>query len=73
VNFSGLVVPVSSLSGGARLFGLGFPAAWYQQVSSGAFTKGLGFEAVWLNLIMLAVFAVVFLIAAQLLLRKQEY
>jgi ribosome-dependent ATPase len=73
VNFSGLVVPVSSLSGGARLFGLGFPAAWYQQVSSGTFTKGLGFEALWLNLVMLAVFAVVFLIAAQLLLRKQEY
>jgi ribosome-dependent ATPase len=73
VNFSGLIVPVSSLSGGARLFGLGFPAAWYQQVSSGAFTKGLGFDALWFNLVMLAVFAAVFLIAAQLLLRKQEY
>ncbi len=73
VNFSGLIVPVSSLSGGARLFGLGFPAAWYQQVSSGAFTKGLGFEALWVNLVMLAVFGVVFLMAAHLLLRKQEY
>ena len=73
VNFSGLVVPVSSLSGTARLFGLGFPAGWYQQVSSGTFTKGLGFEELWVNLVMLAVFAVVFLIAAQLLLRKQEY
>jgi ribosome-dependent ATPase len=73
VNFSGLVVPVSSLSGGARLFGLGFPAAWYQQVSSGAFTKGLGFAELWFNLVMLALFAVVFLVIAQLLLRKQEY
>jgi ribosome-dependent ATPase len=30
VNFSGLLVPVSSLSGGGRLLGLGFPPAWYQ-------------------------------------------
>jgi ribosome-dependent ATPase len=73
VNFSGLVVPVSSLSGSARLIGLSFPAGWYQQVSSGTFTKGLGFEELWVNLVMLAVFAVVFLMAAQLLLRKQEY
>jgi len=73
VNFSGLIVPVSSLAGGARLLGLGFPAAWYQQVSSGTFAKGLGFEALGLNLFMLAAFAVVFLIVAQLLLRKQEY
>jgi ribosome-dependent ATPase len=72
INFSGLLVPVSSLSGGARLFGLGFPASWYQQVSSGVFAKGLGFGTLWLNVVMLALFAVVFLIAAQLLLRKQE-
>src|SRR5262249_27218118 len=35
VNFSGLLVPVSSLSGGGRLFGLGFPPAWYQPISVG--------------------------------------
>ena len=73
VNFSGLVVPVSSLSGAARVFGLGFPASWYQQLISGAFTKGLGFGALWLNLVMLAVFGMVYLIVSQLLLRKQEY
>jgi ribosome-dependent ATPase len=72
VNFSGLLVPVSSLSGGARLFGLGFPPAWFQPVSSGAFTKGLGFGTLWFNLFMLALFAVGFQIASQLLLRKQE-
>lgn len=72
VHFSGLLVPVSSLSGGARLFGLGFPPAWFQPVSSGAFTKGLDFGTLWLNLVVLALFAVGFLIASQLLLRKQE-
>jgi ribosome-dependent ATPase len=72
VNFSGLLVPVSSLSGGGRLLGLGFPPAWYQPVSVGAFTKALGFEQLWPNVLMLAVFFVIYLVAAQLILRKQE-
>jgi len=70
-NFSGLLVPVSSLSGGGRLLGLSFPSAWYQPVSVGVFTKGLGFDDLWHNLIMLAGFFVVYLVAAELFLRKQ--
>ncbi|THH36900.1 ABC transporter ATP-binding protein/permease [Aliishimia ponticola] len=72
VNFSGLLVPVSSLSGGARLFGLAFPASWYQQISIGTFTKGLGFDELWQNHIALAVFAVLFVAIAIALLKKQE-
>jgi ribosome-dependent ATPase len=71
-NFSGLLVPVSSLTGGGRLLGLGFPSSWYQPVSVGTFTKGLGFDDLWLNLLILAVFFVVYLLAAKLILRKQE-
>ncbi|MEZ2127159.1 MULTISPECIES: ribosome-associated ATPase/putative transporter RbbA [unclassified Sinorhizobium] len=72
VNFSGLLVPVSSLSGGARLIGLGFPPAWYQPISVGAFTKGLGFAELYGNLLVLAGFAVLFMIVSQLIVRKQE-
>jgi ribosome-dependent ATPase len=72
VNFSGLLVPVSSLSGGGRVLGLAFPSAWYQPISVGAFTKGLGFDGLWLNLMMLAVFFVLYIVAAKLVLRKQE-
>ncbi|MBN9471379.1 MAG: ribosome-associated ATPase/putative transporter RbbA [Bosea sp.] len=72
VNFSGLLVPVASLSGGARLIGLGFPTAWYQPISVGTFTKGLGFDDLSFNLVMLAGFSLLFLALAQLLLRKQE-
>ncbi len=72
VNFSGLIVPVSSLSGGGRLFGLAFPAAWYQPVSVGGFTKGLGWSDLWVNVVVLGLFALVYLVAAQFLLRKQE-
>ena len=71
-NFSGLLVPVSSLSGGGRLLGLGFPSAWYQPISVGAFTKGLGFEDLWPNLLCSRAFSSLYLVAAQLILRKQE-
>ena len=72
VNFSGLLVPVSSLSGGARFLGLTFPAAWYQPISVGAFTKALGLSDLWFNLIILAAFVFFYLIAAQIMLQKQE-
>lgn len=72
VNFSGLLTPVSSLSGGARWLGLAFPAAWFQQISVGAFTKGLGFAELWRNHAALASFAVLFMAAAVLALKKQE-
>jgi ribosome-dependent ATPase len=71
-NFSGVLVPVSSLGGLARVAGLSFPPAWYQVLSIGAFTKGLGFEDLRLNLAVLAAFFVAYLVAAVLILQKQE-
>jgi ribosome-dependent ATPase len=72
VNFSGLLVPVSSLTGGGRVIGLMFPAAWFQPISVGTFTKGLGYSALWFNALVLALFAVGYLVAAQMVLQKQE-
>ena len=72
VNFSGLLVPVSSLSGQGRFIGLTFPAAWYQPISVGTFTKALGFSDLWFNILVLAVFGLLYLIAAQIFLQKQE-
>ena len=72
VNFSGLLVPVSSLSGGARAIGLAFPSAWYQPITSGTFSKGLGFDALGLDILALAGFAVVYLAASAFALSKQE-
>jgi ribosome-dependent ATPase len=71
-NFSGVLVPVSSLGGVARVAGLSFPPAWYQVLSIGAFTKGLGFEDLRHNLAVLGAFFVAYLLAAVLILQKQE-
>ncbi|ENN85259.1 HlyD family secretion protein [Rhizobium freirei PRF 81] len=71
VNFSGLLVPVSSLSGSGRLMGLAFPAAWYQPVSVGIFAKGLGLSALWPDFVALVMFGIAFITAAVVVLRKQ--
>jgi ribosome-dependent ATPase len=72
VNFSGLLVPFSSLSGAALWIGLGFPSGWFTQISLGTFTKSLGFVDLWPDLLMLLIFAFGFVAAATLILRKQE-
>ncbi|GBQ12290.1 ABC transporter ATP-binding protein/permease [Komagataeibacter rhaeticus] len=72
VNFSGLLYPASTLTGASRLVGLGFPAAWYQLISLGCFTKGLGTGSFWLMYLMLGLFAASYMLAARLLLKKQE-
>lgn len=72
VNFSGLLVPVSSLTGQGRLIGLIFPSAWFQPISVGTFTKGLSYSDLGFNMLILAMFAVAFFGAAHILLQKQE-
>ena len=72
VNFSGLLVPVSSLTGQGRFIGLMFPAAWFQPISVGTFTKGLTYPDLWFNALVLALFGVGYLIASHMMLAKQE-
>ena len=71
-NFSGMMYPVSTMSGGAYVIGVSFPASWYQRVSIGGFTKGLGLLDFGKEYAMLAMFAAVFLTLACLSLQKQE-
>ena len=72
VQFSGMLQPVSTLEGGARLMGTLWPSTYYMQASVGVFTKGLYYEDLASDLLALAVFAPVFVLAAALFLRKQE-
>jgi ribosome-dependent ATPase len=72
ILFSGMLVPVSSLTGPAHYMGLGFPSAWFHQVSVGTFTKGLGFDALWPALLVLAAFGVGFVVLGRVLLPDQE-
>ena len=71
-QFSGMMVPVSALSGVAQLMGRGFPMTYFVPISVGTFTKGLGIEDLWPDLMALVIFIPVLTTLSLLLLRKQE-
>jgi ribosome-dependent ATPase len=72
VQFSGMFVPVSSLTGGAALFGKAFPSTYFQAVSVGTFTKALGLRTLWPDIVALGVIALIYLGLSRILLPKQE-
>ena len=72
VQFSGMFVPVSSLTGGAWFASQIFPSTYFQAVSVGAFTKALGLASLWPNIVALAIIALTYFVLSVLLLRKQE-
>jgi ribosome-dependent ATPase len=72
VQFSGMFVPTSSLTGGAWFASLIFPSTYFQAISVGTFTKALGLPAVWPDIVALAAIAAVYFTVSVLLLKKQE-
>lgn len=72
VQFSGMFVPVSSLTGGAWFAARIFPSTYFQAISVGTFTKALGLPALWRNLAALGVIALIYFVASVVLLKKQE-
>ncbi len=71
-QFSGMAVPVSSLSGFAQVMGRAFPMTYFLPISIGTFTKGLRLPDLVPNLIGLTAFIPILVGLSLLLLRKQE-
>jgi len=72
VQFAGLLQPVSTLEGGAKIIGSIWPTTYYMHSSVGAYTKGLRPELMLQDLVFLAVCIPVLWTISALLLRKQE-
>jgi ribosome-dependent ATPase len=72
VQFSGMFVPVSSLTGGAWFAARIFPSTYFQAISVGTFTKALSLPALWRNIAALGVLALIYFITSVALLEKQE-
>ena len=70
--FAGMLVPVSSLTGMARIMGRLFPMSYYLPVTVGTFTKGLGFTDLAANIGALALFIPALTLLNLLLLPKQQ-
>ncbi|MBB1248803.1 ribosome-associated ATPase/putative transporter RbbA [Rhizobium sp. G21] len=45
IQFSGMIDPVSSLQGSARIIGEIYPSTYFMNIARGAFSKGLDFQA----------------------------
>ena len=58
ILFSGLLVPVASLTRGAKVQAHLYPAMYYTNIVRGSFLKGVGADVLWTDLLALALFAV---------------
>jgi len=70
--FSGMMTPVSSLTGMGAIMGRIFPMTYFLPISVGTFTKGLGFADLWRYIAVLAILVPVITLISLVLLRKQE-
>ncbi len=59
ILFSGLIVPVSSLSPGSQFQAHLFPGMYYTNIVRGTFLKGVGLEVLWTDVLALALYAVI--------------
>ncbi len=71
-QFSGMFVPASSLTGGARIAARIFPSTYFQAICVGTFTKALGFAALWRDIVALLILALIYFTTSVVLLKKQE-
>jgi ribosome-dependent ATPase len=72
IQFSGLLQPVSTLEGNAKLVGSIWPASYYMHSSLGTYTKGLQPRLMVSDLLFLAGCIPVFLAISFVGLKKQE-
>ena len=72
IQFSGLIVPRSSLDGAAALMGMLFPAGHFLDIAVGTFTKALDLRQLWPQCLALFGFFVAFTGLSLIMLKKQE-
>lgn len=72
VQFAGMITPVSALEGAGRLIGEVHPASAFLTISRGVFSKALQLSDIYPALLQMSLAAPLILLAAVLLLKKQE-
>ncbi|MGG2022705.1 ribosome-associated ATPase/putative transporter RbbA [Pseudomonas sp. S8] len=72
IQFSGLIVPRSSLEGAAAVMGMLFPAGHFLDIAVGTFTKALDVRQLWPQCLALFGFFVGFTGLSLIMLKKQE-
>lgn len=71
VLYSGVLIPVSSLSSFAKVIAHLLPGMYFADIAMGSFLKGVGFSALWPNVVALAIYAAVLFSAGFMLFHKR--
>lgn len=71
VLYSGILIPISSLTQAARMIAHMLPAMYYTNIVLGSFLKGVGFRALWFELLVLALYATVLFTIGYLMFNKR--
>jgi ribosome-dependent ATPase len=72
IQFSGMMLPVSSMSADAQAIGRAFPSTYFQHISVGTITKALGFGAVAGDFLALGVIIIAIVTLSRLAIKTQE-
>jgi ABC-2 type transport system permease protein/ribosome-dependent ATPase len=71
VLYSGILIPISSLTQAARMIAHMLPAMYYTNIVLGSFLKGVGFRALWFEFLVLALYATVLFTIGFLMFNKR--
>jgi ABC-2 type transport system permease protein/ribosome-dependent ATPase len=71
VLYSGILIPISSLTQAAQVIAHALPAMYYTNIVLGCFLKGVGFQALWFELSILALYATVLFTIGYLMFTKR--
>ncbi|HEU0203531.1 MAG TPA: ABC transporter permease [Burkholderiaceae bacterium] len=71
MQFSGMLTPVSSMTGATAVIAHAFPPMYFQNVIKGTFMKGIGLELLWPEVLYFISFAVLLIAIAYALFRKR--
>jgi ribosome-dependent ATPase len=71
-QFSGMITPVTSLEGLAKVIGEVYPTTYYMIVSRGVFSKALSFNELHVVLVGQSIAAIIFIAVGISLVKKQE-
>jgi ABC-2 type transport system permease protein/ribosome-dependent ATPase len=71
MQYSGIMTPVSSMTGATHTIARLFPPMYYENLIKGTFMKGVGTDVLWPDLLFLAGFGTVVLAIAYFMFRKR--
>jgi len=71
MQYSGILTPVSSMTGASHAIARAFPPMYYENVIKGVFMKGVGARVLWPDLLFLAGFGALVMAAAYALFKKR--